>query len=388
MPSDNKNNNESSISFDLVGSVIASTVLASSTSNPSLTSSPITPIQNSSSTQTSNEKESLSLQTTTTNFKNFVIKSGPIFWFQDRVEEILTWKHSLQTTFWAALWAWLSINPTFFILLPNLALIAILLSAYPNSNEIDSKESVINLDEEHEPLPTNEPKEGSVDYLSNMQNIQIMMGRISLASDAVKSQIVPYLNWSNPHYSLALLHISFLSSILFFFIGPYIPWRWVLLFIGESIFFAQHPTLQNLIVFLTPLLPTRKSMTVIERVIANDALPDHVIDSPAIRVVVCREHQRYGGSGPGWSDSFLEQSSDPRPWMVELPDHVLQPTAGLWAVQPPDGFQWIPTEGWHIDHTSSNLDPQGWHFVNGAASLGPSLRRRRWLRRAYQLSVK
>ncbi|EGG00369.1 uncharacterized protein MELLADRAFT_111926 [Melampsora larici-populina 98AG31] len=388
MPSDNKN--ESSLSFDLVGSVIASTVLASATSTTLNATSQSHPTQSSPNQASinSNDKESLSLQTTTTNFKNFVSKSGPIFWFQDRVEDILTWKDALRTTFWACLWAWLCINPIFFILLPNLAIIAILLSAYPNSNEIDSKEAVINLNEQHDPLPTNEPKEGSVDYLSNMQNIQIMMGRISLASDLVKSQIVPYLNWSNPHYSLSLLHLSLITSILFFFMGPYIPWRWVLLGIGESMFFAQHPTLQRFMIYLTPLLPTRRSMTVVERVIANDALPDHVIDSPAIRVVVCCEHQRYGGTGPGWSDSFLEQNTDPRAWMVELPDHVLQPTAGLWAVQPPDGFQWIPTEGWHIDHTSSNLDQHGWNLVNGTASLGPSLRRRRWLRRAYQLSMK
>ncbi|KAH9824291.1 Peroxin/Dysferlin domain-containing protein [Melampsora americana] len=386
MPSDNKN--ESSLSFDLVSSVIASTVLGSTTSTNPITS-PSHPNHQQTSNQTSitNDKESLSLQTTTTNFKNFVSKSGPIFWFQDKVEDILTWQDYLRTSFWACLWAWLCINPIFFIILPNLAIIAILLSAYPNPNEIDSKEAVINLSEPHEPLPTNEPKEGSVDYLSNMQNIQIMMGRISIGSDLVKAQIVPYLDWSNPHYSLALLHLSLISSVIFFLIGPFIPWRWVLLIVGESVFFAQHPTLQRLMNYLTPLLPTQKSITLLERVISNDALPDHVIDSPAIRLVVCREHQRYGGTGPGWSDTFLDQSSDPRPWMVELPDHVLQPTAGLWAVQPPDGFQWIPTEGWHIDHTSSDLDSEGWHFVNGVASLGPSLRRRRWLRRAYQHSI-
>ncbi|EGG12104.1 uncharacterized protein MELLADRAFT_59314 [Melampsora larici-populina 98AG31] len=190
MPSDNKN--ESSLSFDLVGSVIASTVLASATSTTLNAASQSHPNQSSpnQASISSNDKESLSLQTTTINFKNFVSKSDPIFWFQDRVEDILTWKDALRTTFWACLWAWLrlslclisinhdsiltilldpfaflGINPIFFILLPNLAIIAILLSAYPKSNEIDSKEAVINLNEQHDPLPTNEPKEGSVELV-------------------------------------------------------------------------------------------------------------------------------------------------------------------------------------------------------------------------------
>lgn len=48
-------------------------------------------------------RESLSLQTMSVNFKRFVSIIGPVFWLQDRVEEVLLWKRGwLRTTVWMA----------------------------------------------------------------------------------------------------------------------------------------------------------------------------------------------------------------------------------------------------------------------------------------------
>src|ERR1700753_2227008 len=44
-------------------------------------------------------KYPLSLPITTVNFRRFVARSGAIFWFQDRVEEIILWKRGQQYTF-------------------------------------------------------------------------------------------------------------------------------------------------------------------------------------------------------------------------------------------------------------------------------------------------
>lgn len=53
-------------------------------------------------------KDPLSLPIMTNNFKRFVAKVGPVFWFQDRVEEILFWKRGWKhTTTWMALYAFL-----------------------------------------------------------------------------------------------------------------------------------------------------------------------------------------------------------------------------------------------------------------------------------------
>ena len=44
-------------------------------------------------------REPLSLPTTTAHFRRSAAKSGPIFWFQDRVEEVLMWKKGHKVTF-------------------------------------------------------------------------------------------------------------------------------------------------------------------------------------------------------------------------------------------------------------------------------------------------
>jgi hypothetical protein len=46
-------------------------------------------------------RDPLSIPITTTNFKRFVAKVGPVFWLQDRVEEIVMWRKGWKyTTVW------------------------------------------------------------------------------------------------------------------------------------------------------------------------------------------------------------------------------------------------------------------------------------------------
>ncbi|KAG5644327.1 hypothetical protein DXG03_008685 [Asterophora parasitica] len=53
-------------------------------------------------------KDPLSLPTTSANFKRFVSKAGPIFWFQDRVEEVVMWRRGWRVTgVWMAAYAFL-----------------------------------------------------------------------------------------------------------------------------------------------------------------------------------------------------------------------------------------------------------------------------------------
>ena len=57
-------------------------------------------------------RDPLSIPTTTANFRRFVPKVGPIFWLQDRIEEILMWKKGWKvTTVWMAVYAFLCQSP-------------------------------------------------------------------------------------------------------------------------------------------------------------------------------------------------------------------------------------------------------------------------------------
>lgn len=43
-------------------------------------------------------RDPLSVPTTTVNFRRFASRVGPLFWLQDRIEEILTWKKGWKVT--------------------------------------------------------------------------------------------------------------------------------------------------------------------------------------------------------------------------------------------------------------------------------------------------
>lgn len=189
------------------------------------------------------DKPPLSVPITTLNFKNFVSKSGPIFAAQNAVEEVLGWQNPAKTVAFACMWAWLSFYPMYFVLLPNFGIIWILLSyhsqRYPNGMGDDLK-----VDPASGQQVSDEPIEGSPDYVSNLQNIQNMMGDITNGIDFVKKNVLSYLDWSNPKYSLEILYLAVISTIVLALLGPFIPWKYVLLISGECIFFLNHPRVQ------------------------------------------------------------------------------------------------------------------------------------------------
>ena len=50
-------------------------------------------------------RDPLSIPTTTAHFRRFVAKIGPVFWLQDRIEEIVLWKTGWKpTTLWMAIY--------------------------------------------------------------------------------------------------------------------------------------------------------------------------------------------------------------------------------------------------------------------------------------------
>ena len=100
--------------------LLLSSSLPPSSLNPaSPSSSNATPITGPSATPQSSRKKNhsftllssrdpISIPLMTTNFKRFVSVIGPVFWLQDRIEEILLWKRGwLRTTVWMTSYAFL-----------------------------------------------------------------------------------------------------------------------------------------------------------------------------------------------------------------------------------------------------------------------------------------
>lgn len=53
-------------------------------------------------------RDPLSVPITTVNFRRFVSRVGPVFWLQDRVEEIITWRKGWKVTvLWMAIYSFI-----------------------------------------------------------------------------------------------------------------------------------------------------------------------------------------------------------------------------------------------------------------------------------------
>lgn len=220
-------------------------------------------------------KEPLSLPTTTRNFRGFVQKSGPIFYFQDAVEATLAWDDWAWTSMWMGIWAIVALHPYLLLCAPTAILAIILIrthmARFPVGRPIDEtpastgwtssgtekKELVTQTPAETlahavahpsstghgavlPPLMPNPPHEGTIKYYENLRDIQNMMKMVTDGYDAV-APVVPYLNWSSYRRTLLLFQASLILTAVMFFGAPHIPLRPILLIAGEGAFIATHP---------------------------------------------------------------------------------------------------------------------------------------------------
>lgn len=85
------------LTFDLIPQVLLSSSIPSSPSSAVATKGNLL-----------STRDPLSIHITSINFKRFVAKAGPVFWVQDRIEEVLTWKKGWKRTVtWMAAYAFL-----------------------------------------------------------------------------------------------------------------------------------------------------------------------------------------------------------------------------------------------------------------------------------------
>ncbi|KJA20142.1 hypothetical protein HYPSUDRAFT_204027 [Hypholoma sublateritium FD-334 SS-4] len=142
-------------------------------------------------------KDPLSLPTMSVNFKRFVSIIGPVFWLQDRIEEVVLWKRGwLRTTVWMAAYTFLCFYPRLLLLTPHIALISIILSTYPYPD----KPSVDPLKIPEQAEAGAPVTEGSVPWQANITGIQNLMGSVADLHDLVQ----PHLY----HLCLTPAHLS------------------------------------------------------------------------------------------------------------------------------------------------------------------------------------
>ncbi|PPQ82009.1 hypothetical protein CVT25_014661 [Psilocybe cyanescens] len=240
-------------------------------------------------------KDPLSLPIMSTNFKRFVTIIGPVFWLQDRIEEIVLWKRGpLRTSVWMAAYAFICFYPRLLLLLPHLALIAIILTTYPYPASASADPLYLSNDAHSTtPPPANAPPaEGSVPWQANIQGIQNLMGAVADLHALVEPHLYhlvltpqhlakPILRTASTHAStdnthasqphssptplphtsrspytthiLTLLVVSF-PPLLFVIHLPIFPIREVCLIAGLAPFVLAHPYVRMVLPVLGGLL--------------------------------------------------------------------------------------------------------------------------------------
>ncbi|KAF8514786.1 integral peroxisomal membrane peroxin-domain-containing protein [Gautieria morchelliformis] len=339
-------------------------------------------------------REPLSLQVTTANFRRFVSRSRPIFWLQDRIEEVFMWRKGGKVTLtWMVIYAFLCYFPRMFLLIPHLILISILLANHPNGSPRTSYTS--NSVTTANATAAQQPKEGTVDWYANLQAIQNLMGAVSDLYDAVLP-FLPILTWNTPHTS-QLLTVTCVSLLPLFPLVLSIPLRPTLLFVGLGPLFITHPfSLRILPALLRPL--TRGLQWRAQRIIDNDNLAKRHWHANKCDIELW-ENERWSPTS-GWSKCTLK-AGERRAWTIDrggwcdiVSDGDGDVRNVTFMLSP--GYEFIETEDWRLDREGgwdlSDVDDYGWVYTNDLWQQPNSVpreewksqgmtRRRRWIRR-------
>ncbi|GAA5873628.1 hypothetical protein JCM3774_004995 [Rhodotorula dairenensis] len=395
-------------------------------------------------TSVQGNKEALSLQATSVNFRRFVQKSGPIFVAQDAVESVVRWEDPAKTSFFAAAWAILCYWPSLVVLVPNVVLVSVLLTTY-RARKTNTAGAAPPPESQDGPTPLakDPPSEGSVDYFANLQNIQIMMGRVADLTDVLRS-LVPYLTWRDERVTRCLLLSAVFSSFFLATTAHLIPWRAVLFLAGESVLLVGHPLVRTFLADAKPRVwsPQRRKRFAVQltRLVEDDELRDDELDQEVVEVQRIEVESRVGGSSstgppssgagiglgtdgtaavtPAGTGTLSGDASSPTtvpnsPSLSSLVGDSSNPTSSAAATtttteiaawQPeavvggdlPSGFRWLGTRWLDVPPPADGaIDAEGWTYVflDGSRAATPTkvdrdrliwaqTRRRRLVRRA------
>ncbi|KAI0631916.1 integral peroxisomal membrane peroxin-domain-containing protein [Trametes polyzona] len=359
-------------------------------------------------------RDPLSIPITTTNFRRFVSRARPVFWLQDRIEEIVLWKRGWRYTLvWMAAYAFLCYFPRLIFLIPHAVILSVLLATHPAIRKGENLDALP--PKVIQPMPATQSSEGSAEWLANLQAIQNLMGAVSDAHDfAVK--FVPYLTHSAP-YTGTIFSVVLATFLLMIPAVNMLPMRTTCLVLGLLPFFFTHPFTQHSLLptlqsGLRPVLNSLRFRAL--RAVDDDNLEDKHWRTE-LREVELWENERWapgpngssdeGGRTEGsWSKANL-RPGERKPWTRgrdgwsgvsdDGSGEVSNLTFSLGA-----GWYFVETEDWRPDLEGSwvgpgGADEGGWVYTNDSwldphpypleewRNSGGMTRRRRWTRRIY-----
>lgn len=256
-------------------------------------------------------KDPLSIPIMSANFRRFIGKCGPVFWLQDRVEEVVMWrKGTAYTASWMAAYAFFCYFPRLALLIPHVILLHVLFTTYQSRYPEGACDTLAGGKLTDDFAPVSQPTEGTPDWFANLQAIQNLMGTVSDAHDVVSPYLI-HLSWSTsttaPLFAFALLSLFALIPVIHF-----IPLRPLFLVFGLAPFVITHPytlsVLPSLLGFISPHVKAA-----IQKAVNDDRLREEHWRSRMATVSVW-ENQRWV-AGSGWNTGNL-RPDDRKAWTV------------------------------------------------------------------------
>lgn len=339
-------------------------------------------------------KDPLSLAIMSANFRRFVSKVGPVFWLQDRVEEIVMWRRGWKvTSTWIAACAFLCYFPRLLLLLPQVAVIAVILATYKYTPPSSDTSPV--------------QEEESVAWQANIQAIQNLMGFYSDAYDAVQPLVLNLTHRTS--FTLPLLTIVTLSLIpgVVLVSLPSLPIRIICFSLGIVPLALTNPHVQSSLLILRHVdrnfcwlryklgLESKLPLTTfVQRLVDDNNLSDSCWTAE-MREVELFENERHldaqGGTEKSWSKENLK--SDERSAWTRGPDGLGGSVSNLTFTLEP-GWYFVQTEDWRLDvdaiWAARGGDSNGWVYTNDSwldprstNTGGAATRKRRWMRRIW-----
>ncbi|KAL7418607.1 hypothetical protein Q5752_007065 [Cryptotrichosporon argae] len=368
----------------------------------------------------STRKEALGVNVMSNNFRRFVTRVGPLFWLQDRVEEVLFWRKPKWTWLWMFAWTFVCFNPRALLVLPSLSILVVLLHALEVRVPLPSllgappappaqatprvggaagatttTTTVAGADVEAGTgagtggaavaVPPKEA-ESNVDYFMNLQAIQNLMGLISDAYDLVAPRLTVAAPTSPTAFPLTPTHIALVllppSLLLPLTPAGLIPYLLVPLGLAPPLLF--HPLVSPRLTARDPALLALRARA--EEAALDDALDDATALRDLARVEVW-ENERLDPKTTAWAAKSL-RPGERRGWVKVMAHDTAwadDDDRGEIGLRLKDGWEFVKAEEWRVDVCAGD-DDDGWTYLDD--TWGPPAddakkvtRRRRWYRR-------
>jgi len=379
------------------------------------------------------ESENLSIPKFTKNLRLMTAKLGGIFKAQYFIRRIFRWTQPSLTITALILYTFIVLHPNLLFILPLIYLLygimvpgylyrhpihrSKLLKVRPRGESLlekfskieNNKEMAKLVDEEkaleeeeiekrvpelNEKIDTNvRLLKKNMEFIVNMRDLQNSLTNLLELLSNVEKFWYGTAGFKDERVSTSLFFTVFLTVIFFIMIGPYIPWRFILILSGWSLMILIHPKIHPKVMeFNNMIKPQKKEL---DKLVKDSERKDIILDEPPeIKEVEVFEIFKKSVSSSQWEFYTFSQNifdiTDPFRKAQKPPPGV----SSIDSVIPPKGWKFEDNQPWNIDYECQEwcqnrglrLDRDNYIDIHNEFHIDDEFKRRRLFRNVIRYS--